>query len=76
MSESTYLLELTYKDTGVNVSGLVGDYVIDKIKKKLFVEFNLLIDYNELEGEEIATYRRYYYSPVANMKVKYTKING
>jgi hypothetical protein len=77
MSEATYLIELYYENTGLTYKGLVGERVIDKIKKRLFVEFNLLMGYNELAGkEETANYRRLYYHPSEKMKVKYTKING
>ena len=79
MSEKTYLLELFYKNTGLDYKGIVGESVIDKIKKKQFVEFNLLLGYdssNFLNGEETAHYKRLYYHPSESMKVNFTEISG
>jgi hypothetical protein len=78
MSEKTFLLELFYKNTGVTYKGLVSESVINKIKKRLFVEFNLLIEYNQKDGcgEDTATYKRLYYHPSENMKVNFTEVNG
>lgn len=74
MSENTYLLELYYENTGVNYKGLVNQRVIDKIKKNQFVEFNLLISYNENNEEDTATYVRAYYSPVDKIQVNFIKM--
>lgn len=76
MSEKTYLLELTYKNTGLNYKGLVSQRVVDKINKKQFVEFNLLLGYNEIDKEETANYIRLYYSPVDNVQVNFTEVSG
>ena len=76
MSEKTYLLELTYENTGLNYKGLVSQRVIDKIKRKQFIEFNLLLGYNEIDGEETANYRRLYYSPADKIQVNFTEVNG
>jgi hypothetical protein len=78
MSEKTFLLELFYKNTGLTYKGLVSERVINKIKKRLFVEFNLLIKYNEKDdnGEDTATYKRLYYHPSESMEVSFTEVNG
>lgn len=77
MSEKNYMLEILYKDTGLEYKGLVNKSVIDKIKKRQFVEFNLLLGYDTskfLDGEETAYYKRLYYSPVDEINVNFTEI--
>ena len=76
MSEKTYLLELTYENTGLNYKGLVSQRVIDKIRKKQFVEFNLLLGYDEVDEEDVATYARLYYHPSEKMMVNFTELSG
>lgn len=75
MSERTYMIELLYKNTGLEYKGVVGHSVIDKIKKRQFVEFNLLLGYdNFMDGEETANYKRLYYHPSERMTVKFVEI--
>jgi hypothetical protein len=72
MSNRTFLLELFYENTGLKYKGLVNEKVIDKIKKRLFVEFNLLMGYNEEGGK----HKRLYYHPSEKMTVNFTEVNG
>jgi len=77
MSEKTYMLEILYKNTGLEHKGIVDKSVIDKIKKRQFVEFNLFLGYDDskfMYGETTANYIRLYYSPVDEINVNFKEI--
>ena len=71
MSEKTSRLKIFNQDKGWKCNGFVGESVIEKIRKKEFVEFNLLVKYIDNETSE---YMRYYYSPVQNSIVEFEEV--
>lgn len=77
MSDKTYRLKIFNQDEGWKCNGFVGQSVVDKINKKEFVEFNLLVKYSSENGEEDTShYIRHHYSPNQNSIVEIEEVTA